>query len=105
MPYIRISGLWPDYGRGPLGQVSKSKFSSFFIITMTFLTHRAKSCPILKIWDGLGSRPQAQMTMGPIQKSFLVLKSFEGALTCSILKAGTQVMLKNAYFLRRESPG
>jgi hypothetical protein len=52
---------------------------------------------------GLGSRPQAQMTMGPIQKSFLALKPFEGALTCSILIAGTQVMLRKAYFLRRWS--
>jgi hypothetical protein len=50
---------------------------------------------------GLGSRPQAQMTMGPIQKTFLVLRPSEGALTCSILIAGTQVMLRKAYFLRR----
>jgi hypothetical protein len=42
--------------------------------------------------------PQAQMTMGPIQKTFLVLRPFEGALTCSILIAGTQVMLRKAYF-------
>jgi hypothetical protein len=52
---------------------------------------------------GLGSRPQAQMTMGPIQKTFLVLRPFEGVLTCSILIAGTQVMLRKAYFLRRRS--
>jgi hypothetical protein len=52
---------------------------------------------------GLGSRPQAQMTMDPIQKTFLVLGPFEGALTCSILIAGTQVMLRKAYFLRRGS--
>jgi hypothetical protein len=51
----------------------------------------------------LGSRPQAQMTMGPIQKTFLVLRPFEWALTCSILIAGTQVMLRKAYFLRRGS--
>jgi hypothetical protein len=43
------------------------------------------------------------MTMGPVQKTFLVLRPFEGALTCSILIAGTQVMLRKAYFLRRES--
>jgi hypothetical protein len=43
------------------------------------------------------------MTMGPIQKTFLVLRPFEGALTCSILTAGTQVMLRKAYFLRRGS--
>jgi hypothetical protein len=29
--------LRPDYGRGPLGQVSKSSFLGFFIITMKFL--------------------------------------------------------------------
>jgi hypothetical protein len=52
---------------------------------------------------GLGCRPQAQMTMGPIQKTLLVLRPFERALTCSILIAGTQVMLKKAYFLRRGS--
>jgi hypothetical protein len=52
---------------------------------------------------GLGSRPQAQMTMSPIQKTFLVLRPFKGALTCSILIAGTQVMLRKAYFLRRGS--
>jgi hypothetical protein len=51
---------------------------------------------------GLESRPQAQMTMGPIQK-FLVLRPFERALTSSILTAGTQVMLRKAYFLRRGS--
>jgi hypothetical protein len=32
-----------------------------------------------------------------------VLRPFEGALTCSILIAGTQVMLRKAYFLRRGS--
>jgi hypothetical protein len=51
----------------------------------------------------LGSRPQAQMTMGPMKKTFLVLRPFERALTCSILIAGTQVMLRKAYFLRRGS--
>jgi hypothetical protein len=38
-----------------------------------------------------------------IHKTFLVLRSFEGALTCSILIARTQVMLRKAYFLRRGS--
>jgi hypothetical protein len=52
---------------------------------------------------GLRSRPQAQMTIRPIHKTFLVLRPFEGALTCSILIAGTQVMLRKAYFLRRGS--
>jgi hypothetical protein len=41
--------------------------------------------------------------MGPIQKTFLVLRLFEGALTCSILIAGTQVMVREAYFLRKRS--
>jgi hypothetical protein len=41
MPYILILGLWLDYGRGPLGQVSKSRFLGLFIITMEFLIHRA----------------------------------------------------------------
>jgi hypothetical protein len=45
----------------------------------------------------------AQMTMCPIQKTILVLTPFEGALTCSILIAGTQVMLRKAYFLGRRS--
>jgi hypothetical protein len=48
----------------------------------------------------IGERPQAQMTMGPIQKTFLVLRPFEGALTCSILIAETQDILRKAYFLR-----
>jgi hypothetical protein len=51
----------------------------------------------------LRSRPQAPMTINPIQKTFLVLRPFEGALTCSILITGTQVMLRKAYFLRRRS--
>jgi hypothetical protein len=52
---------------------------------------------------GLESRPQAHMAMRPKHKTFLVLRPFEGALTCSILIAGTQVMLRKAYFLRRGS--
>jgi hypothetical protein len=52
---------------------------------------------------GLGCRPQAQMTMGSMQKTFLMLRPFEGALTCSVLTTGTQVMLRKAYFLRRGS--
>jgi hypothetical protein len=42
------------------------------------------------------------MTMGPKHKTFLVLRPFEGVLTCSILIAGTQVMLRKTYFLRSE---
>jgi hypothetical protein len=55
----------------------------------------------LGLWPD--SRPQAQMTMVPIQKTFLVLRPFEGALTCSILIAETQFMLRKAYFLGRGS--
>jgi hypothetical protein len=58
----------------------------------------------LGLWpDWEGSRPQAQMTMGSTQKTFLVLRPFEEALTCSILITGTQVMPRKAYFLRRGS--
>jgi hypothetical protein len=53
--------------------------------------------------ENLRSRPQAQMTISLIQKTFLVLRPFEGALICSILIAGTQVMFRKAYFLRRGS--
>jgi hypothetical protein len=56
----------------------------------------------LGLWAGLESS-QAQMTIGPIQKIFLVRRPFEGALICSILIAGTQGMLRKAYFLRRRS--
>jgi hypothetical protein len=51
----------------------------------------------------LGSRPQAQLPLGPKQKTFLVLRPLEGALTFSILITGTQVKLRKAYFLRRGS--
>jgi hypothetical protein len=50
---------------------------------------------------GLGCRPQAQMTMSPIHQTFLVLRPIGGALTCSILIAGTKVMVRKAYFLRK----
>jgi hypothetical protein len=43
------------------------------------------------------------MAMGPIHKTFLVLRPSKGALTCSILKTGTQLMLRKTYYLRRES--
>jgi hypothetical protein len=43
------------------------------------------------------------MTIGPIQKNIPGAETFQGALTCSILTAGTQVMLRKAYFLRRGS--
>jgi hypothetical protein len=52
---------------------------------------------------GLESRPQAQMTMRPIHKTLLMLRPFEGALTCTILIEWTQFNLRKAYFLRRGS--
>jgi hypothetical protein len=52
---------------------------------------------------GLWSRPPAHMTMSLMHKTFLLLRPFKGALTCSILIAGTQVILRKAYFLRRGS--
>jgi hypothetical protein len=47
-----------------------------------------------KFWTlaGLESKPQAQMAMSVIHKTFVVLIQSEKALTCSILKTGTQVM-------------
>jgi hypothetical protein len=52
---------------------------------------------------GLESRPQVKMAMRPLHKTFLVLIPFKGVLTYSVLIAGTQVMLRKAYFLRRGS--
>jgi hypothetical protein len=105
MPYFWISGLWPDYGRDPLDQVSKLRFSGFSSSPWNFWSIEHNHALYWKFGTlaGLGSRPHAQMTMSPIQKTFLVLRPFEGALTCSILIAGTQVMLRKAYFLRRGS--
>jgi hypothetical protein len=57
----------------------------------------------LGLWPdwGVGHWPDDN---GPnTKKTFLVLRPLEGALTCSILIAGTQVMLRKAYFLRRGS--
>jgi hypothetical protein len=86
-------------GHWIMSQNRDSRFSDFFISTMKFLIH------ILKIWDfgRIGSRPQAQMTMSPIQKTFLVLRPFKRALICSILIEETQVMFRKANFLRRGS--
>jgi hypothetical protein len=105
MPYIWISGLWPDYGRGPLDKVWKLRLSGFSSSPWNFWSKEHNHALYWKFGTlaGLGSRPQAQMTMGPIQKTFLVLRPFEGALTCSFLIAGTQVMLRKTYFLRRGS--
>jgi hypothetical protein len=41
-----------------------------------------------------------EMTMDAIQKTFLVLRPFKGALTCSILIPGTQISVR----VRRFSP-
>jgi hypothetical protein len=105
MPNIWISGLWPDYGRGPLGQVSNSRFSGFSSspLHLWSLEHNHALYWKFGTLAGLGSRPQAQMTMGPIQKTFLVLRPFERAHTCLIMVAGTQVILRKAYFVRRGS--
>jgi hypothetical protein len=103
MPYICISGVWPDYGRGPLDHVSKLRFSVFSSSPWNFWSKEHNHAIYWKFGTlaGLRSRPQAQMTMSPIQKTFLMLRPLERALTCVILIAGTQVMLRKAYFLRR----
>jgi hypothetical protein len=101
MPYIWISGLWPDYGRRPLDQVSKLRFLGFSSSPWNFWSNEHNHALYWKFRTLAGlSRPQAQMTMGPIQKTFLVLRPFKRALTCSILVAGTEVVLRKAYFLR-----
>jgi hypothetical protein len=61
---------------------------------------------ILKIWDfgRIGEEATCADDHGSNTRNiFLVLRPFEGALTYSILIAGTQVMLRKAYFLRRGS--
>jgi hypothetical protein len=105
MPYIWILGLWPDYGRGPLAKSQNRDSLVFSSSPWNFWSKEHNHALYWKFGTlaGLGSRPQAQMSMGPIHKTFLVLIPFEGALTCSILIAGTQVMLSKAYFLRRGS--
>jgi hypothetical protein len=44
------------------------------------------------------------MTMSPIRKTFLVLRPFEGALTCSILIAEPKLWSEKRIFLG-EGPG
>jgi hypothetical protein len=39
---------------------------------------------MLGLWPDYDRGSPAQMTMGPIQKTFLMLRPFEKALTCSI---------------------
>jgi hypothetical protein len=52
---------------------------------------------------GFGSRPQTQMAIGAKLKTFHVLRPFEWALICSILIAGTQIMLGKAILLGKGS--
>jgi hypothetical protein len=49
--------------------------------------------------ENLGLRPG----WGEIQETFLMLRPFKRALTCSNLIAKSQVMLRKAYFLRTGS--
>jgi hypothetical protein len=96
MPYIWILGLWPDYGRKPSLKIEIPCFSSLPWNFWSIEHNHALSWKFGTLaW--LGSRPQAQMTMSPIHKTFLVLRPFKGALTCSILIAGTQVNLRKVY--------
>jgi hypothetical protein len=69
--------LWPDYGRGPLGQVSKSRFSGFFIITMKFRSIEHNHAIYWKFGTlaELRSRPQAQMTIGVCYQHVKVLQN------------------------------
>jgi hypothetical protein len=105
MPHIWILELWPDYGRGTLAQVLKSRFSGFSSSPWNFWSIEYNHALYWKFGTlaGLGCRPPVQMNINPIQKTFLMLRPFEGALTCSILIAGTQVMLRKECFLRRGS--
>jgi hypothetical protein len=53
---------------------------------------------------GLGSRPQAQMTMSLKLKMILLLRPFKRAIICPILIVGTRVMLVKVYFFGK-GPG
>jgi hypothetical protein len=57
----------------------------------------------MKIWDFGRIGVDTGADDHESNKQNMVLRPFERALTCSILIAGTQVMLVNAYFLRRWS--
>jgi hypothetical protein len=57
----------------------------------------------LGLWPDWGVGHKRRWPSAQYKKTFLVLRPFEGALTCSILIAGTPVMLRKAYFLRRVS--
>jgi hypothetical protein len=52
----------------------------------------------LGLWPGLEVATGAD-DYGSLQKTFLVPRPFEGALTCAIFIAGIQVMLRKAIFL------
>jgi hypothetical protein len=98
-------GLWPDYGRGPLAKSQNRDSQVFSSSPWNFWSIEYNHALYWKFGTlaGFVSRPQAQMTMSSKQKIFLVLSPFEGALTCSILITGTQVLFRKAYFLRRGS--
>jgi hypothetical protein len=102
MPYIWILGLCRIMA---VGQVSKSRFPVFSSSPWNFWSIEHNHALYWKFGTlaRLESSSQAQMAMGPIHKTFLVLRPFEEALTCSILTAGTQVMLRKTYYLRRGS--
>jgi hypothetical protein len=107
IPSCLMFEFW-DFGRimtVTVGHWAKSKLDilGFFSSSPWSIEHNHALYWKFGTLAGLGSRPQVQKTMGPIQKTFLVLRPFEGAVTCSILIAGTQVMLRKAYFLRRRS--
>jgi hypothetical protein len=103
LPYIWISGLWSDYDHWVKSQNRGFRIFSSSPSKFWSIEHNHALYWTFGTLAGLGSRPQAQMDMGPIHKTFLVLRPFEGALACSILITGTQVMLKKAYFYRRWS--
>jgi hypothetical protein len=57
----------------------------------------------LGLWPDWGVGHRRRWQWVHYKKTLLVLRPFEGAITCSILIAGTQVMLRKAYFLRKGS--
>jgi hypothetical protein len=59
----------------------------------------------LKIWEfgKIGKQASGVDDLSSNLKKILVERPFERALTCSILIAGIQVMLRKAHFLRRGS--
>jgi hypothetical protein len=108
IPSCLVFEFW-DFGRiMAVGQWAKSQNRDSRVFSLSpwsfwSIEHNHALYWKFETLAGLRSRPQAQMTMVQIQKTFLVLRSFVGALTCPILIAGTQVMVRKAYFLRRGS--